>query len=446
MVEVRAILSFIIPLLVVFYLIKKNANTVFFLTIGALLSGLISGQSLTTILSSLKNGFGSVLSQVGLLVLFGMIFSEYLEASGGIENMAKFIAKKTTAQGSVVAMYALGYVISIPVNFTAATAMISPLARSLSTKTGNSVPSYVCSFGVASFLTNCLVVPTLTPALLAGMAGIDVSRFMILGIIVSIIASLVAALGIGLLLAKKYGRIEYVGGNNPLVENRPETEKKLPSVKIVAGLLFFPIVLIMLGAFVPNMLTEGTFVFEVVSFACDPTGALLLATLVEMVVLRKYFGNDSMAAFNSGLKQASSLLIVLGAANGFGSILTAGGVGDVILDLLAKTNMPILLMAFIMVAVLHAGTGHMTVAAISVLPLITPAAQAAGESMIHIVCACCLGCVTFLLPNGTEFFIFRDAYGISNKDTLMSISIPGTVAGVIGIITLLILNSAGVLV
>ena len=94
-----------------------------------------------------------------------------------------------------------------------------------------------------------------------------------------------------------------------------------------------------------------------------------------------------------------------------------------------------------MVAILHAGIGSIFVAATTSLSLLLPIVQTSGGSLTLLVSACCLGCVAFMLPNNTEFFIFRDAYKLSNKGTLISVALPGTIAGVIGILCLLALNT-----
>lgn len=439
MENIQIILSFIVPLVLIFFMIKKNFDTTFFLIVGAIVSGIIAGLPLTKMLSILKSGFGSVLSQIGLLLLFGMIFSEYLEASGGIACLARFIAKKTSPQGSIYAMYAFGYVISIPVNYTAALTMIAPLTRKLAENTKKPIQSYACAFGISAFLTNCLVVPTLTPALLAGMAGIELGPFMMIGIVISLIASIAAALGSALFLAKKYGSIEHVG-EKPADFITEESDKPHPNVRTVILLILFPIVLIMLGTFVPGLLPEGSLIREIAAVIGDPVGALFLTIVIEMITLRKYLEKGVMKVFNDGLLHVSNLLIITGAANAFGLVLAEGGIGNLLLNWLSNTNIPVLLLAFLMVAILHAGVGSMVVAATTSLSLLLPMVQATGGSPTLLVCACCLGCVTFMLPNSTEFFIFRDAYKLSNKDTLVSIAIPGTIAGIIGIICLLIFN------
>lgn len=443
MMTIRILLSFLIPLVLIFIMIKKKIDTSLALILCAVVSGCIAGLPLTTTLSTMKTGFGSIMSQTGLLVLFGVIFSEYLEKCGGVECVSKYIAKKTSPQGSIYAIYVLGYVISIPVNFTAAAVMMCPMIRDLSGHTKKPLQAYSCAFSVSSFLTNCLVVPTLTPALLAGMAGIAMGPFMILGIVISLIVSLICALGGALILAKKYGSIEYTG---EMPAEMKEDKKNYPAVSTVVGLILLPIVLIVIGCFVPGMLPAESMAYNLVSFLGDPSISLLITILVEIFVLPKYFGNgslaDSVKVFTGSLPKAGAFLIVLGAANSFGSVLSAGGIGDTLLEMTSGLSINPLLLAFLIVTIIRAGTGVMTVAATATLPLLIPVCTAASIPITYLVIACCLGCVALIIPTDPAFWIYQDGYKISVKDTFLSITVPGTLAAVLGVIILLVINTA----
>lgn len=438
----RSLLSFVIPLILIFVMIKKKVDTSLALFLCAIISGIIAGLPLPTILSTMKSGFGGIMTLTGLLVLFGVIFSEYLEKSGGIECVSRYIAKKTSPQGSIYAIYILGYVISIPVNFTAAAVMMCPMIRDLAGQTKKPVQSYACAFSISSFLTNCLVVPTLTPALLAGMAGIEMGPFMVLGIVISLIVSLICALGGALILAKKYGSIQYTG---EMPADMREEKKNCPKVSTVVWLILLPIILIIIGCFLPKLLTAGTFLFNLVSFVGDPSIALLLTILVELFVLSKNFEGDrlsgSLKVFTASLPKAGAFLIVLGAANAFGSVLSAGGIGQTILDLTSGLSINPLLLAFLIVTIIRAGTGVMTVAATATLPLMMPICAAAGIPITYLVLACCLGCVALIIPTDPAFWIYQDGYKISVKDTFLSVTLPGTVAAALGVVLLLVINA-----
>ena len=60
---------------------------------GAIGYGLLVGMDLKMILQSITDGFGGVMGNVGLLILFGVILGTFLEKTGG----AMVIAEKVLA-------------------------------------------------------------------------------------------------------------------------------------------------------------------------------------------------------------------------------------------------------------------------------------------------------------------------------------------------------------
>ena len=318
--------------------------------------------------------------------------------------------------------------------------MMSPMVRDLSKQTKKPVQSYSCAFSVSSFLTNCLVVPTLTPALLAGMAEIEMGPFMVLGIVISLLTSFICALGGALMLAKKYGSIEYTG---QAPEKMREDKRAYPPITTVIALILLPILLIIIGCFLPSMLPAESLARDMVSFIGDPSVALLITIIVEFFLLSKYLGgsiSSSLKVYSDALPKAGAFLIVLGAANAFGSVLSAGGIGNTLLELTSGWNINSLLLAFLIVTIIRAGTGVMTVAATATLPLMIPVCAAAGTPITYLVLACCLGCVALIIPTDPAFWIYQDGYKLSVKDTFISVTIPGTAAAVIGIVLLHITN------
>lgn len=437
----RILLSFIIPLAVMLFMIQRKVTPTFFLLIGAILSGLISGLPLTTIVSEISNGFGSIVTMCGLVVIFGVIFSEYLSASGAMEHLAQRISKTSNAQGSIYIIYIMGYIISIPVNFTPAAALMMPLLKRLSATLKKPIQSYACAFSVASFSTNCLVIPTMTPVMLASMAGITGNRLgwmIVFGLLISFAISAVAALGGALILAKKYGSIQRA--TDAATEQETAATGSQAPIAITLLMILLPILLMVIGTFLPGVFPETSFEYQFFSFIGDPTIALFLSILTEMVVLRPYLRIPAMQVFENGLRTSGSYLIVLGAANAFGTVLSAGGIGDCLMSLLSGSGMPLLLLAWLLTTLLRAGTGVMTVAATATLSVLLPVIQASNVSPILFVLAICVACIGLIIPTDPAFWLYKEGYGLSVKDTFISITLPGTVASIIGIVLIMVLD------
>lgn len=84
------IIVFIASLLLLFFLILKLKLEPFVSLIGvALLTALVAGLPINEISGIVAEGFGSTLTSVGILIGLGIIFGQFLSASGAIEKLAQ---------------------------------------------------------------------------------------------------------------------------------------------------------------------------------------------------------------------------------------------------------------------------------------------------------------------------------------------------------------------
>lgn len=438
----RVILAFVVAMIYMIWMIRKKTIPTFFLLTAALIAGLIAGLPFETIGTTIVSSFGEIAVYSGLIVVMGVVFAQFLSDSNGITSLANTFIKRAGPNGSVYAIFVLGYVLSIPINFTPAGAIMCPLLRPIAKKSNKPMIAVACAFSSASFLTSCCVLPTMTPTTVAGLVGVNFGWAMAWSIVVTIPCALIFALGSALFLAKKYGKIEKTEDfQEEIVEN--EGPANAPSAGTVVGLILLPIVLILLGTF-------GTYLFPAESAATgflalvgNPPIALLIGILVEMLVLRKYATKPLMTTFSNACNTSGGYVVTLGAANAFGGILTAAGIGDVLLELTQNLPIPLLLLAWLLTLVLRSGTGVMTVAAVTVVPMLLPTIQAANISPILFMIAVCLGCTGLMIPTDPAFWFYKECYGISTKETFVGITIPTTLESCVGIVIVLLLSAFG---
>ena len=126
MEDIRIVLSFIVPLVFIFICIKKRVSPVLF-TLGAgVLTALIGGLPLEQIPSTMSGAFGTMMTNSAYVIIFGIMYGELMEATGGLSALLTRMVKRTGANGSIVAVFIFGYVLSIPVGFPAAMAWVVP--------------------------------------------------------------------------------------------------------------------------------------------------------------------------------------------------------------------------------------------------------------------------------------------------------------------------------
>ena len=439
-------LTFLVPLAVMILLIWRKVDPIIFLFLAALTAGLVAGMPLGTIADTIVTSFGTMLQTAGLVLVFGTVYAHFLSASGGVESLSNALVRKVGNDGSVVAVFILGYVLCIPVNVIPAAAMVSPLIRNLSERTGVARPAYACAFAVPAYLTNCAIIPTLTATVLVTMSGVDMGWFLIYAFLVTIPIAVVSCLLYALFLAKKYGQVYSKEEFEERDATAAEDQRQLPPVSKVVLLIIIPMALIILNAMIPYLLPGATAVIELFALIGNPSIALAIGVLLEIIVLRDYLKKPAMKIFADGISGCGNVLVVVGVSGGLGTILTDSGFGDMLMGYVSTWTIPLLVLTWLLASLFHAGIGIYLVACTTLYPILAPAIEAASISPILFVLMLAVAGVGFLLPTDSAFWIFKEGMGLTTKEALISITVPGTLCSLLGLILIQILNQfSGVL-
>lgn len=127
----NVLLAFVITMIVLLVvLIKCKVSPGVALFACAVLMALLCGMPLTDTLTTMTGGFGSIMTSIGLLILFGGIFGAMLGDSGGMEELAKGLLRTFGKKNDMLALNLAGFIVSIPVYFGSAYITFSPLVTS----------------------------------------------------------------------------------------------------------------------------------------------------------------------------------------------------------------------------------------------------------------------------------------------------------------------------
>lgn len=433
-------LTFLIPFVIMVFLIYKKVEPIIFLFVAALAAGIVSGLPLGMVGTSIVTTFGTMLQVAGLVLVFGTVYAQFLSESGGITSLANAMIKRTSDNGSVVAVFILGYVLCIPVNVIPAAAMVNPLIRSLSDRTGVARPAYACAFAVPAYLTNCAIIPTLTATVLVTMSGVDIGWFLVYAFLVTIPAAILGSLSYALFLAKRYGKVvEKKHLEKDFVDLESEHEKLPPTSRIVA-LILIPMVLIISGVLVPYIVPNVDMLIGIFTLIGNPSIALFIGILLEMLFLKDYLKQPVMSVFMKGISACGAILVVVGVSGGLGTILTESGFGDMLMGYVNSWEIPLLLLTWLLASLFHMGIGIYLVVCTTLYPILSVSVAAASVSPVLFVLMLAVAGVGFLFPTDSAFWIFKEGIGLTTKETFISITIPGIICSAVGMVLILILS------
>lgn len=200
-----------------------------------------------------------MMTSIGLLIVFGSIFGDFLGNSGATEELAKGMVRLFGKKNDYLALNLVGFILSIPIYFGCAYIMTAPLVTALQKISKKSMKGYVIAIFTGLMLTHSCVAPTPGPLAVAGQIGANVGWFIIWGIIVCLPASLLVGWVYANLVNSKEEKQRARDAMKEIVEDEdllaPDPTK--PSALKAFLLVMFPIVLIVFAAIFSLFVTEG---------------------------------------------------------------------------------------------------------------------------------------------------------------------------------------------
>ena len=406
----RLVIAAIIGLaLLLVLIIKFKVHAMLSILIGAIAIGLIAGMPFEEIVTAVDDGIGNTLKGIALLVGLGSMFGAILEASGGAQTLAVTMVKKFGDEKAAWALGITGLVISIPVFFDAGLIILIPLAFSLAKRTKKSSLFYA--------------IP-----LLAGLA---------VGHAFMIVAGPVW----GAVCGKKY----YVPVPDQIANQEDIDESKLPSFASVVTIIMIPLVLIILKS-VAGVVPALAGVAPLFNFLGQPFAALLIATLAAMFILGTRHGYtmpELEKILTKSLEPTGLILLVTACGGVLRYILQYSGLGEIIGNAVASINLPIVVVAFLVAALVRICVGSATVAMTMAAGIVAAMPEIASLSPMYLACvvaAVAGGATVCSHFNDSGFWLVRSLIGLDEKTTLKTWTIMETLVGGTGFIVALIIS------
>ncbi len=353
-----------IGLLLAIILIIRRVSPFYSLVLGALAGGLIGGVSLPGTVVLMIDGVKDVTPAI-IRILTAGVLSGILVKTGAAASISNTIVRKLGERHVYLALaLATMLLTAIGVFIDVAVITVAPIALSLGRKL--SIPrAGLLLMMIGGGKCGNIISPNPNTIIAAENFRADLSSVMYVNIIPAIIGLLFTVYLIARILPKK--------GDLITEEEISERKEELPSfgASIVA-----PVVTILLLSFRP--------LFGIV---IDPLIALPVGGLAGIVAMRKTaFLRDSLTY---GLEKMSGVSVLLIGTGTIAGVIKASTIKDVLLDVLAYTNMGEILIAplsgILMSAATASTTAGATVASSSFAETITAAGITAvwGAAMIN---------------------------------------------------------------
>ncbi|MDI9639006.1 gluconate:H+ symporter [Geitlerinema splendidum] len=408
------------------------------LLLTSLLIGVIGGIPLNEIAQVIQTGMGNTLGYIAIVIGLGAMFGEMLQISGGAEQISQSLIKKFGEERAQWALGITGLLIAIPVFFDVSLILLIPLVYNLTRKTGRSILYYAIPLVAGIAVGHSYIPPTPGPVAVASLLGADLGWVILFGIIAGIPSMVIGGVFFGKFIAgKMHIPVPDIMQETP-EPKRTTGEKTLPSFRLLMTILFIPIALILLNTVSGILLPEGNTIRNALNFIGHPFSALMLAALLSFYTLgiqRGYTRNEVQQIATKALEPVGMIILVTGAGGVFGRVLVETGVGETLANLMAASNLPVILLAFAIATAVRVSQGSATVSMVTAAGLIAPVVETGNYSaplLGLITIAIASGATVLSHVNDSGFWLVGRFLGMTEKQTLQSWTVMETIIGGVG--------------
>jgi GntP family gluconate:H+ symporter len=434
-----AIMLLVLAVLVLIYATSKMKMNAFVVLISiAFLYGVAIGMPLSTVVQTIKDGFGGTLGAIGIVIISGTIIGIILEKTGAAISITEAILKVVGKNRAPLAMSFTGWVVSIPVFCDSGFVILTPLNKALSVRAGKSMAVMSVALATGLISSHALVPPTPGPIAAAENLGADLGMVILFGLIVSFVTMMVGYFW-ALKVASKYTiEMELEESYEELVHKHG----KLPGAFHSMLPLLIPILLILvrsISLFPTRPFGEGGF-HQFIVFIGDPVTALILGVFVSLTLVAKGSRSEAVSDWMSqGVKYAALIIAITGAGGAFGRVLMNSPMGGFIEE--SMSGLPLgYFLPFLLAVAIKTSQGSGTVSLITTSAIMAPLLSTFGLNPALTVTAIGCGAIVVSHANDSYFWVvstFSDmpvplAYKIYTTSSL--------VQGVCGFLVVLLLS------
>ena len=438
----RLIFAAIIGLAILLVLIIKfKVHAMISILVGAISIGLIGGMPMTDIVTAVNDGIGNTLKGIALLVGLGSMFGAILEVSGGAQTLAVSMVKWFGDKKAAWALGITGLIIAMPVFFDAGLIILIPLAFSLAKKTKRSSLFYAIPLLAGLAVGHAFIPPTPGPILVANMLGVDLGWVILVGIFCGVFAMIVAGPVWGSICGSKY----HIPVPEHVMNQADYDESKLPKFWTIVGIILIPLVLIIMKS-VAGVVPALSGVKPVFDFLGEPFVALLIATIAAMLLLglkHGYSMQELEKVMTKSLEPTGMILLVTACGGVLRYTLQYSGLGEVIGNAVSSMNLPLVVLAFIIAAMVRICVGSATVAMTMAAGIVAAIPGISACSPLYLACvtaAVAGGATVCSHFNDSGFWLVKSLIGLDEKTTLKTWTIMETLVGATGFVIALIIS------
>ncbi len=426
-------------LLLILMVVYFKLDTFISFLIVSILLGIAVGMNIQQISTSVTKGIGNTLGPLVIILGFGAMLGKLVADSGAAQQITASLTKIFGTKNIQWGVALAGLIIGIPLFYTAGFIVVVPLIFAIASTTKLPLLYVGVPMLAALSVAHGFLPPHPSPTAIAEQLRASISKTLIYGIIIALPTITLA----GPLFAKTLRRYNPSPSNTIFqIESLPENE--LPGLGISLFTALMPVILLAATAIVLFFVSTQSFLGKIMQFLGDPNIAMLLSVLIAIYFLGTKRGNTIpvvMKKLDEAFKSISVILLIIAGSGIFMQIMSDGGVSIYIGQILKGMQLSPLILGWLIAAIIRVCIGSATVAGLTtvgiMLPILGINQHIRPELMVLSIGA---GSLMFSHVNDGGFWLFKEYFNLTIKQTFLTWTIMETIVSVSGLIGVLVLS------
>lgn len=415
---------------------KVNAFIAFIIV--SILAGILLGLPVDTVVRSVEKGMGDTLGSLVIVISLGAMLGKLVAESGAAQKIASVMMHIFGQKYLNWALMITGLIIGIPLFYNVGFVLVVPLIFSITYR--YKLPAIATGVPMLAALsvTHGFLPPHPSPVALVQQLDANMGYTLIYGLVATVPSIIIA----GPVFARSLKNISA----HPLETFRPKEmeDKDLPGAanSIITSLL--PVFLLIATTVLLNVFGDSSAAFKpFLVFISESSFVMLISVLVATYTLGLAMGTKMkhiMRVYADSIKDIGLILLIIAGAGALKEILTASGVSAEIADSLKNWSIHPLLLGWLIAAVIRVCVGSATVAGLTTAGIIAPLVVQSHVNPNLMVLAVGAGSLMFSHVNDSGFWLFKEYFNVSIKDTIRTWSLMETLVSIVGIVTIMLMS------
>lgn len=422
-------------LIVLISVFKINAFISFLLV--SFIAGMALGLPPAKIPSSIEKGIGDVLGSLAIIITAGAMLGKLVAESGAAQKIAQVSMQVFGQKYIQWAMVLTGFLIGIPLYYGIGFVLMVPLIFSVVYR--YKLPALYIGLPMLAALsvTHGFLPPHPSPAALVVQFKADMGLTLLYGLAVSIPAIVIG----GPIFSRTLKNITAV----PIASFSPVelADQDLPNGFKSFFTALLPVILLATASFLPLLLSADSAVLPYILFAGHPSVVMLTVLIVATWLLGLSQGKKItaiMSIYADTIKDIALILLIIAGSGALKQVLTESGVSNQIAAYLQHVQLEPLFLAWLIAALIRFCVGSATVAGLTTAGIIVPLMEQTHTNPNLMVLAVGAGSLMFSHVNDAGFWMFKEYFGLSLKDTFKSWALMESIVGIVGLLSILLLH------